>query len=67
MMRSLPGTLRGYFSETLVTLEAVQNKDRIDVLGSTRIESETRATGENTINISLSVKQDRKPRPPEFS
>jgi hypothetical protein len=31
------GTLKGYFSETLVTLEAVENKDRIDVLGSTRI------------------------------
>ncbi len=61
------GTLKGYFSETVVTLEAVENKDRIDVLGSTRIESETRATGENTISISLRVKQDRKPLPPEFS
>jgi RecB family exonuclease len=61
------GTLKGYFSETLVTLEAIENKDRIDVLGSTRIDSETRATGENTISISLSVKQDRKPLPPEFS
>jgi integrase len=52
------GTLKGYFSETLVTLEAVENKDRIDVLGSTRLDSERRATGENTISISLSVKQD---------
>ena len=51
------GALKGYFSETLVTLEAIENKDRIDVLGSTRIDSETRATGENKISISLSVKQ----------
>jgi hypothetical protein len=61
------GSLRGYFSETLVTLEAIENKDRIGVLGSTRLETQTRATGENTITVSISVQQNRKPLPPEFS
>ena len=60
------GTLRGYFSETLVTLEGIESKDRIDVLGSTRLENRTRATGTNTITISLNVQQDRKPLPLEF-
>jgi hypothetical protein len=60
------GVLRGYFSETLVTLEGIENKDRIDVLGSTRLESQTQATDENRITISLNVQQDRKPLPPEF-
>src|SRR5712691_10310897 len=60
------GTLRGYFSETLVTLEGIENKDRVNVLGSTRLESQMRDTGENTITISLNVQQDRKPLPPEF-
>jgi len=61
------GTLRGYFSETLVTLEGIQKKDRMDVLGSTRLESQTQPTGENTITISLSVRQDRKPLDLVFS
>ncbi|MGA8616399.1 MAG: hypothetical protein WB760_32835 [Xanthobacteraceae bacterium] len=60
------GTVSGYFSETLVTLEGIENKDRVDVLGSTRLENQTRATGENKITISLTVQQDRKPLPPEF-
>jgi hypothetical protein len=60
------GTLRGYFSETLVTLEGIENKDRVNVLGSTRLESQTQATGNNAITISLSVQQDRNPLPAEF-
>lgn len=60
------GTITGYFSETLVTLEGIENKDRVEVLGSTRLESKMRATDENTITIDLSVQQDRKPLPPEF-
>ena len=60
------GTLSGYFSETLVTLEGIENKDRIDVLGSMRLESQARVTGKNSITISINVQQDRKLPPPEF-
>jgi hypothetical protein len=59
--------VRGYFSETVITLEGIENKDRIDVLGSTRLESETRITGTNKITISINVRQDRKPLNPKFS
>jgi hypothetical protein len=61
------GRVQGFFCETLVTLEGIQRKDRPSVLGSTRLESEIKPTGENTINISLTVKQDRKPLDSEFT
>jgi hypothetical protein len=61
------GRIRGYLSESLVTLEGIENKDRARVLGSARLESQTQATGDNTITISLSVRQDRKPLNPGFS
>jgi hypothetical protein len=31
-------TLEGYFSETIVTLEGIEKKDRIGVMGGTRID-----------------------------
>lgn len=61
------GKLKGYFSETLVTLEGVQKKDRVDVIGRTRLQQKVRSTGRNTININLTVKQDRQPLHPEHS
>lgn len=60
------GRLKGYFSETLVTLEGIQKKDRVAVLGSTRLERQMSSTGKNTITLSLTVQQDRKPLHPEF-
>jgi hypothetical protein len=62
----LAGTLKGYFSETLVTLEGIENKDRVNVLGSTRLQSHARETGKNQVTITLSVMQDRNPLPLEF-
>ena len=59
------GRLAGYFSETLVTLEGIENKDRIDVLGGTKLEQQIRSTDQNTINMNLKVQQDRKPLHPE--
>jgi len=61
------GCIQGFFCETLVTLEGIQRKERGDVLGSTRLESRTACTGENTIQISIDVLQDRKPLDSEFS
>jgi len=61
------GRIRGYFSETLITLEGIQNKDRPQVLGSTRLESHTSSTGPNNITLNFTVKQDRKPLHPEIS
>jgi hypothetical protein len=55
------GRIRGYLSDTIVRLEGIGNKDRVPVLGSTRLVSQTQATGQNTITISLSMQQNRKP------
>ena len=60
------GRIQGFFCETLVTLEGIQRKDRGDVLGSTRFENRTACTGENTIQISISVVQNRTPLDSEF-
>jgi hypothetical protein len=61
------GRLRGYFSQTLVTLEGIEKKDRPEVFGSTRLETQSSSTGKNTINLTIAVKQDRKPRHRELS
>jgi len=61
------GRLRGYFSDTLVTLEGIENEDRVDVFGSTRLESSSSSASKNAINMTIAVKQDRRPRHPELS
>jgi hypothetical protein len=61
------GMVKGYFSETLVTLEGVEKKDRVAVLGSTQVVSDSRQTGENVIAITIGLKQDRNPLHPKFS
>jgi hypothetical protein len=55
------GLIRGFFPETIITLEGVQRKDRSAVFGSTRLQSESTSTDANTITISIGVVQDRKP------
>ena len=60
------GKIQGFFSETLVSLEGVQTKDRAAVFGSTRLQSESTCTDENTITISIGVVQDRKPLDPKI-
>lgn len=61
------GDIQGFFSETLVTLEGIQKKDRPAVVGSTRLQSESTFTDKNTITISISIVQDRKPLDSDFS
>jgi hypothetical protein len=60
------GVIQGFFSETLVTLEGIKNEDRVDVLGSTQLQSQSTSNGPNTTTLSISVVQDRKPLPPKF-
>lgn len=61
------GAIQGFFSETLITLEGIQNKDRNDVLGSARLDQEILSTAPNTMTISLSFQQDQKPLHSKFA
>ena len=61
------GAIKGYFSQTLITLEGVQNDDRVDVLGSTRLETRSYSTGPNAISLSIGVRQDQRPIHPEHA
>ena len=65
-LRVAAGVFRGFFCETLATLEGVQKRDRIKVFGNTRVESRITATGTNTIQICVGVRQDRKALHPKF-
>lgn len=55
------GGIVGFFSETIITLEGIENKDRLCVLGSTRFKSHSEATAPNKITLSLMVDQIREP------
>lgn len=61
------GDIQGFFSETLITLEGIQKKDRARVLGSSRLVSSSSSESRNKITITLAFQQDREPLPPEFS
>src|ERR1019366_8722141 len=41
------GRIRGFFSETVITLEGVMNCDRSEILGKTRVMVDVTASGEN--------------------
>ena len=53
------GQIQGFFSETLVTLEGIENRDRVDVLGKTRVVSESSSTAENKITLTVGVRHFR--------
>lgn len=61
------GRILGFFSETVLTLEGIQKKDRADVLGQTRVLTSSESTGKNSINLTIGVRHRRKPLDPEFS
>jgi hypothetical protein len=60
------GRVQGFFCEPVVILESVQNKERSEVFGSTRLETQLCSPADRTINITIAVKQDRNPPPPKF-
>jgi hypothetical protein len=47
------GHIRGFFSEVVVTLDAIGRKAKAGVLGAARFVSETTSTGPNEVTISL--------------
>ena len=57
----------GFFSETLVTIEGIQTKDRPTVLSSSRLVSSSSSENKNSITLKLAFQQDRNPPEPRFS
>jgi hypothetical protein len=53
--------IAGFFSETIVTLEGIQNKERAEILGKTRVVPEASSTGDNTIALAISARHVRNP------
>ncbi|MGA8616433.1 MAG: hypothetical protein WB760_33010 [Xanthobacteraceae bacterium] len=58
------GRVRGFYCETLVTLEGVRRKERPQVLGRTRPVSRSSPTGKHTINIEIGIEYHRPPLDP---
>lgn len=65
------GKLSGYFSETIISMEGIQNKDRALVFNSTRLrldsETETVANGATKVEMRHVVEQKRDPLHPEHA
>jgi hypothetical protein len=58
------GRIRGFFSETVFTLEGITNADRPDVLGKTGIAFRSSSSGPNQITSEIAVRHFRKPLDP---
>lgn len=61
------GRIRGFFSETVITLEGIKSVDRADVLGRTRMVSDASSTGKNNITLTVGVRHARNPLDPRTS
>src|SRR5882757_8760654 len=61
------GQIQGFFSETLVTLEGVEKKDRVNVLGKTRVVSGSSSSGQNQISLSVGFQHFRNDLNSRFS
>lgn len=66
----MSGTIDGFFCETIVTCEGIQNSDRAEVLGGTRLASQQEhlqnEAGERVIKLSLKTEMPKlKPLHPE--
>jgi hypothetical protein len=53
------GRVRGFFSEALVTLDAIGRKDKAEVLGAARFVSDTTAAGPRSITIKIGPRWKR--------
>jgi hypothetical protein len=60
------GRIAGFFGEAVVALDALSRKDKSDIVGRTRIVSETHSTGPRSISISVGPKWQRPPIHPKF-
>jgi hypothetical protein len=61
------GRIRGFFSETVITLEGIKNVDRADVLGSARVVSDASSTGKNNVTLTAGIRHVRNPLDPRSS
>jgi hypothetical protein len=61
------GHIHGFFSETLVTLEGVEKRDRVDVLGKTRVISGSSSKAKNQITLTVGFQHFRKELDTRFS
>ena len=61
------GRIRGFFSETVITLEGIKNVDRADVLGRTRVVSDASSTGKNNVTLTVGIRHVRNPLDPRSS
>lgn len=59
--------IRGFFSETVITLEGIKNVDRADVLGSARVVSDASSTGKNNVTLTVGIRHVRNPLDPRCS
>jgi len=60
------GQIQGFFSETLITLEGIEDKDRAQVLGKTEVIHESSSAGKN-ITLTVGVRHTRNPFDPRFT
>jgi hypothetical protein len=63
----LAGKIKGFFSETMVTLEGIERGHRVATLGSTQVVTDWRQVDENVISMTIGLKQSRNPLHPKFS
>jgi hypothetical protein len=58
----ISGSLKGFFSDTIITLEAVENSARVQVFGATRSVTKVNPSEDGSrIEITHTVEQSRKP------
>jgi hypothetical protein len=55
------GLIAGFFSEGLASIEGIENKDRADVLGSTRLVSQFESSDPREITLNLGMTYRRNP------
>src|SRR3569832_2162376 len=50
------GRIRGYFGDSVLTLDALGRDDKVDVVGGARIESRNESTGPRTITLEVGAR-----------
>ena len=55
------GRIKGYFSEAVVALDVLGKEDKVAVVGGARVTSETYATNQSKITISIGTRWPRTP------
>ena len=61
------GTITGFISETLITLEGIERRKRAEVLGRTRVVSGSASNQRGEVTISVGVRHSRDPLNDRFS